>query len=144
MAYKVPEFPLTAAIFLFGTEAGGIPRLTAPCNVAFGRRVVSGIPDSVGGSSWVITQLLFPRGTDVRDAFSIGGADVVEVPQFSGRWYEVQEVNDLGQGFENEHRVAWCQKMHAWPAPLPAVYVPPASGGVVEESWEEWAPRVRG
>jgi hypothetical protein len=143
MPFSVPEFPVVAAIW--GPNAAGdlIFRLTAPCNVAVGRRVTSQA-DRAGALQFQILHfLLFPRGTDVRDGFMhpATGADFIEVPEGSQRWYVVASVSDLGQGFENEHRVALAVKGEvggAWPEPLPPVF-----GGPPARRFDRVTPPVR-
>jgi len=124
MSFSVPEFPVVCGIWRNGLQFTDPPSLTAPCNVALGRRTVVLGRNQAFEADAAVVQLLFPRGTDVRDNTQPGGRDVVEVPLGSGRIYEVEYVNDLGTGFSNEHRVALVQKLIPWPAPLPAVFVP--------------------
>jgi hypothetical protein len=63
--------------------------------------------------------LLLPPGTDIRSGV-LGTADDVEVPAGSGRFYEVEFVDDVGKGFANEYRVALLIQTTAWGAwPLP-------------------------
>lgn len=124
MPFVVPEFPLVAAIWRAGLPVAGPPSVVSPCNVAFGRRVHV-VFDATGlEAGALLALLLFPAGTDVRDNVMAPGADKIECPQGSGRFYEVRYVNDLGAGFSNEHRFAGCEKLAPWPAPLPPVFVP--------------------
>ena len=130
--YKIPEFPLTAALWTNGANIDtDLPRELVPCNVAFGRRAQVGYVLVDEQDSGGMAQILFPAGTDVRDTHSTTGADYVEAPAGSGRVYRAHYVNDSGQGFENEHRFALCIKYANWPTPLPAVGVapPPARAG---------------
>lgn len=122
--FVLPTFNLPAAISPYSDPPVAAVRVRSLCNVAFGRRVPMLWPVQEGGFVDVTAQLLFPAGTDVRDWYSVGGADIVEVPEGSGRWYEVEIVYDLGGGFANEHRLAVCSKVGLWPAPLPGIWVP--------------------
>jgi hypothetical protein len=48
--------------------------------------------------------------------------DLVEVPAGTGRFYRVQWVDDLGKGFDNEHRFALLLQTNTfspWPIPMP-------------------------
>jgi hypothetical protein len=72
-----------------------------------------------------------PKGSDVRDGSCALLNDFVEVPQGSGRWYVVMNVDDVGKGFPNEFRYATIGKIFQgasgsgsftglfWPAPIP-------------------------
>jgi hypothetical protein len=130
MPFVIPEMPLIAGIWSV-SETGTVTfRVEAPCNVAFGKRVTTAPFPSGPAASWGAAYLLFPAGTDVRDEFSQGAGmgDAIEVPSGSHRWYTAQLVNDSGQGFPNEHRVAICMKnivIELWPAPLPPVWEGP-------------------
>jgi hypothetical protein len=67
--------------------------------------------------------LLVPAGTDVRDKFNSSGADAIECPTGSGRFYLAVYVDDMGKGFANEHRGVVLQKvgnaLGFWPTPIP-------------------------
>jgi hypothetical protein len=106
-----------------------------PCNLAWGKRVNTGLPISTtegGEYSQTLMVLLVPALTDIRDAAGLVGVhpDLVVVPSGSGRWYSVMYVDDLGKGFPNEHRGAVLYKAYekvsptqypglAWPVPIP-------------------------
>jgi hypothetical protein len=62
-----------------------------------------------------------PKLTDVRGTNGFGGgADIVEVPSLSGRFYQVRAVEDIGKGFDNEYRQALIeQEALAVPFPIP-------------------------
>lgn len=123
MAYIVPPMPLIAAVW----SAGSLPpfeppRLTTVCNLAFGRRVGSALaqPTFTASELGSCSQLLVPAFTDIRPPWTLAGADFVEVPQGTGRYYRVVYVEDLGKGFPNEHRLALIQPgVYAWPVPVP-------------------------
>jgi hypothetical protein len=62
--------------------------------------------------------LLLPALVDIRGPQDTIGADQVEVPAGSGRWYSVVGVDDIGKGFANEHRSAALVAIFGtWPAP---------------------------
>jgi hypothetical protein len=70
--------------------------------------------------------LLFPVGTDIRDASAGPNPDAIEVPLGSGRFYWVAFCDDIAKGFTNEHRWAVCPKLftngyfdYRWPVPMP-------------------------
>jgi hypothetical protein len=59
-------------------------------------------------------------GTDIRDLNTATGYDIVEVPAGTGRLYLVEQVDDVGKGFLNEHRCATLSKgLFTWPSPIP-------------------------
>lgn len=126
--YVLPDFNLVAAVYdNTGFDVLPPPRLEAACNVAAGRRVLLGDAGPGLDISQIPVQLLFPRGTDVRDGASSTGSDLIMVPAGSGRVYRVVWVHDLGGGFANEHRLALAVKttnFGSWPTPLPPIYVP--------------------
>jgi hypothetical protein len=132
MAFTVPQFPLECALYT-GPWLTKIFRENIPGNLALGRRGIS-FPDYESGESQAFTgpnYLLVPAGTDIRD-MSQGGPDqdIIEVPADSGRWYSVSLVDDIGKGFDNEHRYALINKIYEgvseilypgllWPTPMP-------------------------
>jgi len=131
MAFSVPTFNLECNVYT-GPWTTKVLRLIAlPCNLALGRRVqingaaFFGFPDGAASPS-----LLVPALSDVRDAGNATGQDIIEVPLGSGRWYEVNIVDDVGKGFSNEYRIVSmfkiCQAVNAteypglfWPTPIP-------------------------
>jgi len=122
MAFTIPQFPLTVNIWHDGPVffPVGPPDLIVMGNLAWGRRVAvpsTGGTGSLGVPLFTMT-LLVPKLTDIRGRLStVAGADVVEVPAGSGRYYEVIYVDDLGKGFANEHRGALLL-MRVCPTPL--------------------------
>lgn len=127
MAFVVPQFPISCNIWHYATWFGNFPTtIPAPdvvslCNLALGKR----ISPSSAFSMW----LLLPALTDIRDghkAPTSGNGDCVEVPAGSGRYYFVEDVDDAGKGFSNEHRVAAITHdavslpfLPEWPVPYP-------------------------
>jgi hypothetical protein len=134
-SYKPPTFPISAVIYTGQNFVPASARLLVSCNLAVGRSVQVQGWFPLDGSDSLFTKALFPRGTDVRDRFSEGGADGIECPILSNRFYVVLAVIDVGSGFSNEYRMAVLAKTGTWPTPLPPVWVPPAE--VVVESDEE-------
>lgn len=131
MSFAVPAFPLVCGIWT-GPYLSMVFRDSKECNLAMGRRayqnyLVAQGPTQVFGAS---PSLLLPAGTDVRDASTASGDDMIEVPIDSGRWYQVTCVEDVGKGFDNEYRVATLAKASElinselfpglfWPTPIP-------------------------
>lgn len=131
MSFNVPTFNLFCNVYT-GPFTGRVLRIAnLPCNLAMGRRVQQpgqdffGFPDGSAGPS-----LLIPALSDVRDDAQSGGADIIEVPAGSGRWYQVNIVDDVGKGFPNEYRlVSMFKACNAtsgalfpglfWPTPMP-------------------------
>lgn len=76
------------------------------------------VPDP-SGTPFLWMLVMLPSATDIRPPNSAGGADKVEMPAGSGRFYQVQFVDDIGKGFPNEHRFAILAQMGVWPTPIP-------------------------
>lgn len=92
----------------------GAPNIAnLPCQLTQGERVVTSL--TVGG----IGYLLVPKGTDVRDTHQVGGADTVECPAGTGRYYQIFYLDDVGKGFPNEYRQCVVNKVGGWPTPVP-------------------------
>lgn len=121
MPFTVPNFNLVCNIYDNGSPPPvGPPRLSSPCNLAYGRRVAIAWASSVVTSPWMT--LLLPVLTDIRASQGSSPQDWVEVPAGSGRTYLVEGVDDVGKGFPNEHRFALIVAAYAsvpWPEPYP-------------------------
>jgi hypothetical protein len=129
MSFSVPAFPLLCDIYT-GPWLTRVLRVSAvPCNLGLGKRTLFYADDFYAAGSLVSTQLLLPAGTDVRSGLIAPANDMVEVPQGSNRWYQVQGVEDAGKGFGNEHRVAILSQVSqfvdatlfagcVWPVPM--------------------------
>lgn len=121
MSFSVPTFNLNVNIWRNSSGPPNPPDVTSVCNLAYGRRVsmaqgIEGAPPNL------LMSLLLPPGADVQSAICSGSADWVEVPAGSGRIYEVLDVDDIGKGFSNEHRIAILLAstfFGFWPAPIP-------------------------
>jgi len=132
MAFTLPEFPLSVDVYN-GPWLTKTFRLNTDANLAIGRRVITDAQfRNVGADVYNgLVNLLFPPGTDVRDAnCNVPANDIVEVPTGSGRWYGIAFVDDFGKGFSNEHRYALAYKISQnlditrypglfWPTPIP-------------------------
>lgn len=120
--FSLPTFNLVCGIWHQPNLPPLPPSLTAPCNLAFSRRVQPGSLGSGGSPVGIPVSLLLPAGTDVRAYQCATGQDYVEVPVGSGRIYAVLAVDDAGKGFANEHRVAVIVAVATrgpWPSPIP-------------------------
>jgi hypothetical protein len=118
MGYQLPNFNLVCNIIDNTTYP--LPRVTSDCNLAWGNRVNVASTGGTGaiGIPLVCMTLLLPPLTDVRGPLSSTGADTVECPAGSGRYYAVVFVDDIGKGFDNEHRAAMLEQFQV-PTPLP-------------------------
>lgn len=144
--YTIPTFNLNVNIWRVGNDVqANAPDVTSVGCLVNGRSGGFPIPAiNFGTAASMLTEatklgqfmsLLLPKLTDVRG--TQGGAgnlgDAVEVPAGSGRFYLAQWVDDVGKGFQNEHReamliqntlnwqVVWANpwNMPAWPYPTP-------------------------
>lgn len=132
MAYRVPQMPILCNIWHAVPSPlippFGPPDLTnVPCNLALGKRC--NIADEGSETEEPMNMwLLLPKATDIR--LPVGAfAGVVEVQQWSGRYYALSMVDDAGGGFANEHRFALIEALYnLWPVPYPSpsvVFPPP-------------------
>lgn len=97
------------------------------CNLQYGRRIENA---QVAFPS-ILMHLLVPMHTDLRGVFQYAAgsnlSDCIEVPAGSGRFYFVQDVDDVSKGFPGEFRLALLSKTanvdgayQPWaPIPLP-------------------------
>jgi hypothetical protein len=120
MSYRIPTFNLTVNVWRAGTAVTDPPDLTTLGCMSIGRSttMTTGIPEDPSVDT-VTIRLFVPKLTDVRDAVSPPGADTLEVPAGTGRYYIVRQVDDVGKGFPNEFRFAAIAKLAPWPAPIP-------------------------
>jgi hypothetical protein len=127
VSFVVPEMPIFCDIWTGPWATKVLRHAGVACNQAIGKRM--SFPDFAVYTNAVngFVTLLLPAHTDVRDPASSTGYDVVEVGAGSGRWYMVGYVDDVGRGFSNLHRMAYCIKVCeasgfagvSWPTPLP-------------------------
>lgn len=145
MAFRVPTFPLTVAIWRSTSLVTNPPDAVTVGNLVASRPEAEPLP-AIGVGTLAQRQvvaaywgrfatILFPKLTDVRPPNSTTDADVVECPAGSKRYYWVTWVDDAGKGFANEHRYAYvvalqtpavvglfgnpCGITAAWPTPVP-------------------------
>src|SRR5579871_3069981 len=101
MAYQLPTFNLSVKIWRGPVTVfppPGTPIVTVG-NLTPGRRIVAaGTTVSTLGD---VMYLLLPKNTDIRSLACAGSADVVEVPSGTGRYYNVEFVDDIAKGFAN-------------------------------------------
>jgi len=132
VAFALPNFNLLCGVWHNPGRAPSLypaPDAVVNCNLANGRvahvlnsQVRLTVQNSLGASASV----LFPIGTDIRDASLFPNPDAVEIPFGSGRFYWVAFCDDIARGFSNEHRWAVCPKLftngffdYRWPTPMP-------------------------
>jgi hypothetical protein len=120
MPYRVPTFNVLVNIWRATTPLTSPPDVTSLGNLAWGRSVSAstGIPEDLDPDT-LVAKLLLPSSTDVRDSYSPPGADIVEVPAGTLRYYVVKQVDDVGRGFPNQFRFAIITKLAPWPGPIP-------------------------
>jgi len=119
MPYLTPRMPLDAAVWTNGSPPPAPPRIASiPCQLkgpthhgTYER--VFAFPGSF------IWYALVPKESDIRDQFNTGGADRMEIPAGSGRYYQVAWVDDIAKGFPNEYRLVLVYKLGTWPTPTP-------------------------
>ncbi len=116
--YKVPIFPLQCNIWRLPTIPPTVPAvLTIPCQLRMMKTAFTSQSHIV--SPGVLMLLLVAKGTDIRDGtYGVGNEDTVEVPAGTGRYYRVQNVDDVAKGFVNEYRAAAILRITN-PLPLP-------------------------
>jgi len=123
--YRQPTFNLNCNIWRIANWAGTIPPAGLPdnastCQLRMEVNILPLAPAPADSSVGML--LLLPMGTDIRGRRGWFGLsverDLVEVPQGSGRYYEVEAVDDMAKGFANEHRCCLISQRQA-PAPVP-------------------------
>lgn len=126
MAFVLPTFNLPVSIWRNGNATTNPADVQTTGNLTPGRRALTPSFDHPAGTVLPANMhLLLPPGIDIRDAKAASGFDTVEVPTGSGRFYEVDFVDDIGGGFANEHRFAQLRGLGPWPVPFPS-----AGGGL--------------
>jgi len=128
MAFTLPTFNLSANLWRIGGSGGAYaaPDLTVACNLSFGRRVEQRRTQQAVLTTNVLSRgLLLPKLTDIRATWNAHAPDLVEVPAGSGRFYGVEDVEDVAKGFTNEYRFACLEYLivgatiFGMPAPVP-------------------------
>lgn len=112
MAYRKPVFNLFAAVYTTPAVGEEVFRGYTPCQL---RGPGNSKIEEAGSDleSWILMEILFPKGTDVRDAQTAGAGkigDTIEITPGTGRWYYVHFVDDKGAGFSNEYRLVIARK----------------------------------
>lgn len=137
MSFVTPTFILPVKIWTNGSGPPAAPRVTCLGNLAPGRRILN---TTLGVAAQTLAQpvvpLLLPKYTDVRGQNSAGGSDYIQIDLISPKQYDVLWVEDSGQGFSNEHRIA-VLKQRA-PFVLPGPPVPPPG----PSSWIPRSPSI--
>jgi hypothetical protein len=102
MAFQTPNFNVWCRVWRGLTLSTYTLLGYSKCQV---RGVDSHLDALLGNVPW---QILFPRGTDIRDgdSTSTNVGDQVEVAGWDGTWFLVDSVTDKGCGFTNEYRIA--------------------------------------
>lgn len=130
MAYRLPVWAFTAAIWHDGTPTADPPDELCSGNLAMGRRT-SKVDDAYvpfDPTFLPSLDLLVPKGTDIRgDVDTNGSPDTVEIPVGSGSFWNVHWVHPVGLGFPNEH-------VRAVVTPIPTAPPPPGDGITTELS----------
>lgn len=122
MPFILPTFNLTVNVWYAGVPVANPPSLVVMGNLAFSKRthIAQAIQPGPAVIPICYVYLLLPALTDIRGRWENGGPnDIVEVPAGTGRYYGVVQVEDIGKGFANEHRVAVIFQTAAWPIPIP-------------------------
>jgi hypothetical protein len=140
MAYHLPNFNLSINLWRIPSLVSAAPDLIFAANLSPGRRVFLQPPPNVAstfstyGNFNQLSELLCPKGTDIRGVQNASFTDLVEVPAGTARYYMVMWVEDVGKGFSNEYRFAhivqmnWSQAISLqgnqwaatpWPVPTP-------------------------
>jgi hypothetical protein len=116
--FRLPTLNLTANVW---HNSGVVPPAGAPdiagmaCQLAWDH---SGDIATPPAAQKHFMKMRVPPRSDLRDANSSTGPDVVEIPAGTARYYAVQLVDDVGRGFPNEFRQALVT-LAAHPTPLP-------------------------
>jgi hypothetical protein len=131
MSFTVPNFNLLCNVYDGPWSTKTARLLLLPCNLAMGRRVQQLGPSVLFAPEGAAApNLLVPAFSDVRDSSCALFPDLIEVPAATGRWYQVNLVDDVGKGFPNEYRLVSMFKACAaqnpteyaglnWPNPIP-------------------------
>jgi hypothetical protein len=112
MAFNTPTFNLTVNLWS-ATLVTNPPTMSFLACLSPGRRTMLLAPSTLTNPVYVqvptwgpTSELMCPKGTDIRGAQNSGMTNVVECPAGSARYYLVLFVEDVGKGFPNEYRLA--------------------------------------
>lgn len=122
-SFKIPTFNLICDVYTNPFFPGPPPpakRLSLSCAW---KNLMGGHPlgGHVGGAVLDPSAgfLFMPKLSDLRDGNTTTGADSIELPAGSGRWYTCDVVDDANKGFPNEFRWAKLSKFGTWTTPIP-------------------------
>lgn len=118
MPYVIPAMPIECKIYTQAPPPVGPPRVTTMCQLRYPGKLSTGQDSALSGWPF-LWAILLPPLTDIRDTHSPSGADLVECPSGSNRFYVVRHVDDVAKGFPNEYRIAMVGKIGPWPEPIP-------------------------
>jgi hypothetical protein len=122
MGFKVPQMPLRVNVWTaFGPPFTPLPVPRLTCRGQL-RVVKQALGTEAGSNNPAGILLLVPAGTDLRPlrGFALGSRDQCEVPAGSGRFYDIDAIEDVAKGFPNEYRVALlAQNTYTGAPPLP-------------------------
>jgi len=131
MAFFPPRYNVWARVFRMNDD------LDAYLEVGYSRCQVRGTDSKQEAEANVVssTQVLFPRGTDVRGPANsrTGIPDIIFVAGYGRNWLQIRGICDKGAGFPNEYRLAncWFQAITGWPLPVTPDGLTPVSTTLV-------------
>lgn len=127
--YVLPSLNLTCNVWRYNLNPITAPvSLTLQCALVYGKRSLtvtpqpSALPNAFNAqtTSALTMDLVLSAFSDIRGRENSIGQDCVEVPQGTGRYYHVLQVDDIGKGWPNEHRFAKITPvLGSWVAPYP-------------------------
>lgn len=109
MSFRLPTFNLPCSIWRHNRDWRTLPPdVETFCNLTPGKRVTIPVAfTTVTALGSVYMMVLLPKGTDIRsNEDSPVQGDLIMVPTGTTRLYRVHFVDDIGKGFDNEHRFA--------------------------------------
>ncbi len=129
--YQVPAFPLPVNVWRNpGGVPVGAPTLTTVGNLGVGSKVIQtdfDWPSIIDPSApTMLRYMLFPAGVDIRGGLQVS-LDWVEVPAGSGRFFQVNDVEQIAYGFQNWHQIAFLLPYSPMPPSPVFPPVPPAA-----------------
>jgi|SRR5579864_2182908 len=113
---RLPSFNITCNVWnSTGTVPPfGAPTLAAvPCQLRFGEMIFTQL------GTFAQMFVLVPKLTDIAKSRGGPASDLIECPAGSGRYYNVQFVDDVAKGFANEYRCVVVTQASPWPVPTP-------------------------
>jgi len=124
MAFTLPNFNIVCQLWHYPRDptSGPADQSDVPCNFSTSRATLMGRDTAnMVGVDLMYRALRVPATVDIRcTAMGPGlGPDIVEVPQGTGAYYQVQDLATMGQGFPNAHRYCWVVPAPGFPLPTP-------------------------